>query len=102
MSLGNQTVSGTELQFMCSMDTQEAKGTETSALEQRKVYCRAEQGEMGSLCPPKSGTPEGFSKAFLKPRPLGQGGSDHRVCDQLVHGSLTSHWLMATGQGLRG
>ena len=56
------------------------------SLEQRKVYCRAMNGERWLMSPNTPKSPKGFSKAFLKAK-WGKGGEGLRVCDQL-HGSL--------------
>ena len=52
---------------MCLMH-RDAKQTETSSLEQRKVYCRTKQGEWVACAQKTLNSPEGFSKEFLKVR----------------------------------
>ena len=55
----------TENKFLCSMAS-DAKQVECQSLEQRKVHCRATQGD-GWLVPNKSpNSPKAFSKAFWK------------------------------------
>ena len=55
-------------------------------LEQRKVYCKALQGEAVAHALKSPELPEGVSaKHFEKP---GEGGWGCQVCDQLVHSSL--------------
>ena len=57
---------GTKRKLLCLMHS-EAKQTETE-FRQRKVYCRAMQGELGARAQKAPNSSKGFGKALLKAR----------------------------------
>ena len=69
----------------CAGRTQSEAKLKYWSLEQRKVYCRAMQGDEVAHALKSPELPEGFRQNIFKGQVRGRG---HGVCDQLVHSCL--------------
>ena len=69
---------------LCAQHTVRPNKTKCQSLEQRKVYCRAKQGERVA-CAQNPKLPEGFQQSIFRSQVR---AGAHRVGDQFMHNSL--------------